>query len=128
MPIEKRLLLKAVEAPEEVADTGLSLRRHYRANPGLRVQIQEATQLNVHRRVRSFDDFLAAVNCIASTPDITLRGFFNQNVRVECSTPLGPATVDANTMHVQIAGKDMWNGPSDTHFGRSFYTITGTRR
>lgn len=75
MPIEKRLLFKAVEAPEEVADTALSLRRQLSGKSG------------TSGRVSRFNE---------------RRG--------------------------RLAGKDMWNGPSDTHFGRRFFTITGTRR
>ena len=93
----------------------------------LQVQTEEATRLFLHRKVREFDDFLAQVNCNASTPRISLSSYFSQTVSVECSTPFGPAVVDLSTLYVKIGGKDVWNGPNETYFGLNFYRITGTR-
>ena len=64
-------------------------------------------------------DFVEQVKCNATTPRITLSGeSFSQTVDVSCSSPLGPVAVNLKTLHVTIAGRDLWNGPSGTYLGR----------
>jgi hypothetical protein len=98
------------------------------AKKPLDVRVAEATRLFGKRKVREFDEFLAKVNCNASTPRISMSDYFTQTVSVACSTPFGPATVDLSNLHVTVAGKDFWNGRDDTYYGRNFYRITGSRR
>lgn len=97
------------------------------ARKPLRAQTDEANRLFGKRKVGELDGFLAKVTCNASTPHISLSGYFTQVVDVACSTPLGPATVDLSNLRVTVGGKNFWNGPDETYYGRNFYRITGTR-
>lgn len=64
-------------------------------------------------------EFVDQVKCTATTPRINLSGErFSQTVDVSCSSTLGPVAVNLKTMHVTIAGRDVWNGPSGTYLGR----------
>jgi hypothetical protein len=78
--------------------------------------------------IKVIDGFLANLHCTGTTPRISISDRFSQTVSVSCSSELGPVSVDLAAMRVSIAGKDIWNSPTDHYLGRNFYQITGARR
>jgi len=83
---------------------------------GFDVAVKAAEAANVERQ---YTDFMKNVNCRASTPPISGSGNFRQVIHQRCETKYGPADVNLRTLHITIAGKDVWNGPKFEYFGSS---------
>jgi len=72
-----------------------------------------------------FNSFLPSVSCHVNTPRISFQNSFNNVINISCKSNLGPTVVDLNSMHVTIAGKDVWNGQNATYLGRSLAKALG---
>lgn len=86
---------------------------------GSSARIAEADKRFRHMLIDK-ERFMQSVDCTARTPKISFGNYFVQHVQITCSTNLGPVEVNLKSMHITVAGKDMWNGPTDLYFGRSF--------
>lgn len=75
--------------------------------------------------VKKFNEFMGSESCNASTPRIQFSDYFTNVVNMTCTTAWGPAVVDLRTMHITVAGKDFWNGPTGNYFGRNLATALG---
>jgi hypothetical protein len=81
--------------------------------------IKEAKRLLSTTPLSKIDTFSQTVMCHSTTPVFQMGWTFTQTVNISCSSEKGPLHVNLNTMHVQVGGQDIWNGASQSHFGRS---------
>jgi len=71
------------------------------------------------------NEFSTLISCNAHTPKIQSSGYFHQTVEVQCSTNLGPAIVNLQSLYITVGGKDAWNKAGHEYLGRSLSKALG---